>query len=151
MFDNIDIGNRLKNARIEKQLNQNDVAKAVGIATSTIARYEKGQISKIKLPIIEAISRYLGINPAWVLGKSNVKFEKDLKKSKPLTNKEQHILNKYKNLNYNGQQKAEAYIDDLLVNPKYTAAQTAPQNSISGEITPIFKQAVQTMTDIKLK
>lgn len=76
MIDNIKIGTRLKEARLEKNLTQSDVANAVGIATSTIARYEKGQIETLKIPVVESIARYLDVDPMWILGKN--KKEKTL-------------------------------------------------------------------------
>lgn len=73
MIDNTQIGNKLRQARIQNKLTQGDVARAVGVNTSTIARYEKGLIKKIKLPVVETMARFLGVNPAWVIGKSDMK------------------------------------------------------------------------------
>lgn len=68
MFDNILIGKRIKEARLQKKYRQDDVATAIGVATSTIARYERGKIERVKLPIIEAIARYLEVEPGWIMG-----------------------------------------------------------------------------------
>lgn len=86
MLDNKDIGNKIKNVRSEKQLTQDDIANAIGVATSTITRYEKGQVKRIKLPVIQAISRYLGVNPAWVIGKSNEKYNNEITNIIPIDN-----------------------------------------------------------------
>ena len=66
-------------------------------------------------------------------------------------NKDNIINGIYQQLNPIGKAKADEYITDLSEQSKYTAAKTGTQNSISDEITPLFKQAVQTMTDIKQK
>lgn len=70
---NIEIGKRIKNERERQGLTLREVADKIGVAASTIQRYEAGSISKIKLPVIEAIANKLNVNPAWLIGKSNDK------------------------------------------------------------------------------
>lgn len=65
-----EIGLRIEQRRKELGLTLNDVAEDIGVARSTIQRYEKGKIEKIKLPVIEAIANALKVNPAWVVYKS---------------------------------------------------------------------------------
>ena len=69
MEKNIQTGKRIQIRREELRMNLGDVAKEVGVAVSTIQRYEKGKIEKIKLPVIEAIAKALRVNPAWLLEK----------------------------------------------------------------------------------
>jgi len=64
---NIQTGKRIQQRREELGLNLGDIAKEVGVAVSTIQRYEKGKIEKIKLPVIEAIAKALQVDPAWLL------------------------------------------------------------------------------------
>ena len=61
MEKNIQTGKRIQIRREELRMNLGDVAKEVGVAVSTIQRYEKGKIEKIKLPVIEAIASYAGM------------------------------------------------------------------------------------------
>ena len=70
---NIEIGMRIKQTRLELGLSLDEVAKSVGVAKSTIQRYESGSIGKIKLPVVESIAKYLKVNPAWLLCKSDKK------------------------------------------------------------------------------
>lgn len=67
MEQNIQTGKRIQRRREELGLNLGDIAKEVGVAVSTIQRYEKGKIEKIKLPVIEAIAKALQVDPAWLL------------------------------------------------------------------------------------
>lgn len=69
MDNNIEIGERIKVAREAANLTLNDVAQKVGVASSTIQRYETGKIKKIKLPVIHSISKVLQVDPMWILGK----------------------------------------------------------------------------------
>lgn len=70
-MDNYLVGQRIEQRRKECGMTLDDIAQEIGVARSTIQRYEKGSIDKIKLPIIEAIARVLGVNPAWICGKSD--------------------------------------------------------------------------------
>ena len=64
------IGERIEGRRKELGLTLDFVAQEIGVAKSTVQRYEKGTIDKIKLPVIEAIARVLNVNPAWICLKS---------------------------------------------------------------------------------
>lgn len=65
---NIEIGNRIYGRRTELGLTMDDVARKIGVAKSTVQRYETGQIKKIKLPVIESIAAALYVNPDWIIG-----------------------------------------------------------------------------------
>ena len=67
---NKEIGLRIEQRRKELELTLDDVAQEIGVAKSTVQRYEKGTIEKIKLPVLEAIARVLNVNPAWLCYKS---------------------------------------------------------------------------------
>lgn len=65
------LGNRIKSRRIELNMTQGDIAEPIGVAVSTIQRYEAGTIKKIKLPVVEAIARMLKVNADWLIGKTD--------------------------------------------------------------------------------
>ena len=71
MEKNIQTGKRIQSRREELGMNLGDIAKEVGVAVSTIQRYEKGKIEKMKLPVIEAIAKALQVDPAWLLCQTN--------------------------------------------------------------------------------
>lgn len=62
---------RMQQRRVELGLTLDDIALEIGVARSTIQRYEKGTIEKLKLPVIEAIANVLQVDPAWLVGKSD--------------------------------------------------------------------------------
>lgn len=64
------LGQRIKARRTELRLTQKDIADSIGVATSTIQRYETAAIESVKLPVVEAIARTLQVSPAWLIGKS---------------------------------------------------------------------------------
>lgn len=67
-MNNIDIGQRIRRRRLDLGMTQGDVAGDVGVAVSTVQRYEAGAIDKLKLPVIQAIARALRVNPDWLMG-----------------------------------------------------------------------------------
>ena len=64
-----DIGNRISSRRKELNFTLQETADMVGVASSTIQRYEKGLITKLKLPVIESIAKALNVNPVWLIKK----------------------------------------------------------------------------------
>lgn len=68
---NAEIGNRIKYARDLRDVTLDDIAKKVGVAKSTIQRYEAGKITTIKIPVVESIAIALNVNPSWIVGKSD--------------------------------------------------------------------------------
>lgn len=65
------LGQRIKQRRKELGMTQGDIATSIGVAVSTVQRYESAAIDKIKLPVVEAIARTLQVNPNWLIGKTN--------------------------------------------------------------------------------
>lgn len=63
-----EIGNRIKQARTLRNYTLDDIANEIGVAKSTIQRYENGLIIKPKLPVLQAIADSLNVNPAWLSG-----------------------------------------------------------------------------------
>lgn len=70
-MDNISIGKRIEHARELRSLTMDELASRIGVAKSTIQRYEKGKITTIKLPVIDSIARELKVNPSWIIGKAD--------------------------------------------------------------------------------
>lgn len=85
---NKEIGRRIRARRKELGLTLQGVADKVGVQNSTILRYEKGAIAKIKLPVIEAIASALHVNPDWLMGEAD---NPDLIASTPISCTDQRI------------------------------------------------------------
>ncbi len=76
MSSTLEIGQRIKQAREEKDLTLEQLGQQLGMNKSTIQRYEAGKVSKIKLPVLESIAKVLCVNPEWLALKSdNPKIE----------------------------------------------------------------------------
>ena len=70
-MSNEEIGKRIEERRRELDYTLDFIADKIGVAKSTIQRYEKGQIKKIKLPVIESIAGVLRVNPNWIIGNTD--------------------------------------------------------------------------------
>jgi transcriptional regulator with XRE-family HTH domain len=73
VLTNKQIGLRIKSAREEKGMTLQDIADKIGVAKSTIQRYEAGTIDNIKLPVISSIASALDVDPSWLIGKTDKK------------------------------------------------------------------------------
>lgn len=77
------IGERIKHARSLRNYTLEDIAKDIGVAKSTIQRYERGQIANPKLPVLHSIANSLNVNPGWLVGKDiSMNADMDAKYSK---------------------------------------------------------------------
>lgn len=66
-MNNKEIGNRIKSRRKELKFTLQEIADKVGVASSTIQRYESGSISQLKLPVLESIAKAINVNPVWLV------------------------------------------------------------------------------------
>ena len=71
------IGSRAKQRRVELGLNQPYVAEKMGVATSTIVRYEAGTIDNTKKLVLEGLSETLHVSVEWLKGETE-EYETDI-------------------------------------------------------------------------
>lgn len=113
MDKNKEIGNRIKSRRKELNLTQEQIGNTIGVAKSTIQRYENGLIIDLKMPVIQAIANVLKVNPSWLILKSEEK-EISIDPQKQLLN------SNYEKLNAIGKKKLVDYSNDLITLQNYT-------------------------------
>ena len=77
------IGSRAKQRRVELELNQPYVAEKMGVATSTIVRYEAGTIDNTKKLVLEGLSEALHVSVEWLKGETE-EYETDITDKKEL-------------------------------------------------------------------
>lgn len=58
----------IKNRRLELGLTLKDVAQALGVAESTVSRYESSDIQNMGIDKISALSKVLRCSPAYLMG-----------------------------------------------------------------------------------
>lgn len=104
----------IKNRRLELNLTLKDVAKALGVADSTVLRYETKDIQNMGIDKIETLAKVLQCDPAYLMGWDKTP------PPKPLLNKQKQLLDSFNKLNDLGQQKILEDIEDLTELAKYT-------------------------------
>lgn len=117
MFSPIEIGTRISSARSIKSMTLEEVASKVGVAKSTIMRYEKGTIEKIKLPVIESIAHALDVDPNWLIGNTDTPYSSQ--QNEPVTTEDgngldSELLKRLMSLTPDEAAKVDAFVQGLL-------------------------------------
>lgn len=144
---NKEIGRRITIARTNAGLNKKQLAQKIKVADSTIKRYEDGEITKIKMPIIESIAYATAINPMWIIGRtdnmdwpeylemqkvSRKEFAKQWNAHRP----EREMFKTFSQLNDENKKKTISYTERLL--------------SIQQMDAELMANAAHTRTDIEI-
>ena len=108
-----EVNDIIKNRRLELNLTLNDVATALGVADSTVLRYETKDIQNMGIDKVESLAKVLKCDPAYLMGWDKTQ------PPKPLLDKQEQLLNYFNKLNDVGQNKILEDISDLAELPKY--------------------------------
>ena len=73
------VGNRLRQAREEKDISLEEAGNKVGVNKSTVLRWENGMTEKFKIPTLEILAEFYGVNPSWLMGHDVSKYIKESK------------------------------------------------------------------------
>ncbi|MGN1059987.1 MAG: helix-turn-helix domain-containing protein [Clostridia bacterium] len=71
-MDRINIGQRIKKRREQIGLSLQDVADKLDVNRSSVMRWENGETSRIKLPMIEKLAQILQTSPDYLIGYKDV-------------------------------------------------------------------------------
>jgi transcriptional regulator with XRE-family HTH domain len=71
----MNIGDKIKNARLRKGMTQEELGNALGVQKSAIAKYEKGRVVNIKRSTLKKISDVLGIPPSELIFEAYIEEE----------------------------------------------------------------------------
>jgi len=64
----MDVGKRIKELRKQRGISAETIAEHLGTNPTTIYRYEKGDIEKMPITILEPIAKLLGCTPGYLMG-----------------------------------------------------------------------------------
>lgn len=71
----MNIGEKIRQARITKGMTQDDLGKALGIQKSAVAKYENGRVVNIKRSTLKKISDVLGLPPSELIFEAYIEEE----------------------------------------------------------------------------
>ena len=74
----MDIGQKIKKARLERGLTQQELGNIVGVQKSAIAKYENGRVVNIKRSTLQKIAKALNIRPSELIFNESPKEAADL-------------------------------------------------------------------------
>lgn len=95
----------IKQRRLELGLSIRKVAQALGVAPSTVSRYESSDIQNMGIDKIEALARVLHCSPVYLMGWDDNPNLLPQSVSTALTDAEAKMLAAFRSLNPAGQQK----------------------------------------------
>lgn len=73
--DQVDIGEKIRAARLEKGMTQEALGELLGVQKSAIAKYESGRVVNIKRSTLKKISDILGIKPSELIFDAEIKTD----------------------------------------------------------------------------
>ena len=74
----MEIGQKIKKARLERGLTQQELGSIVGVQKSAIAKYESGRVVNIKRSTLQKIAKALNIRPSELIFNDTPKVAADL-------------------------------------------------------------------------
>lgn len=122
------IASRIKKARELNNYTLEDIASNIGVARSTIQRYENALIKKPKLPVLQAIADSLHVNPAWLAGQNvamtksgyNIQETYNIQNFGEHLKNEEELLKHFSKLNLAGEKEAIKRVYELSMIKSYT-------------------------------
>ena len=122
----MNMGERLKELRLQKKATQEDIGKIINVSKATIMKYEKGLVENLKRSSIEKLAKYFDVAPSYLMCLDD---ETSLKNNHTNINEEikllygenyTQLLENYNKLNDLGKQTINIYIEGLTEVPKFT-------------------------------
>lgn len=108
---NTSLGSKLKNRRKELGLTMLEVANKVGVSEATVSRWESGHISNMGRDKITLLAQALSVSPSYIM-------ECDINEQPPapspiLSENEQYLIDKFRNLSWKAQSHVLQTVDIL--------------------------------------
>ncbi|MCI7759290.1 MAG: helix-turn-helix domain-containing protein [[Eubacterium] saphenum] len=130
------IGEMIRSRRKELGLTLEEVGKFVGVGKSTVTKWESGYISNMKRDKIALLAKILKIDPTILISSEDTDGNSN---GIELSDREETLITNYRQLNEEGKDKADEYIEDLLgMKRVYRAARSADNHP--AEITVLTKE-----------
>lgn len=89
------VGERIKKRREEMGMTVDELAEKLGKNRATIYRYERGDIEKLPIEILEPISLALNVSPGFLMGWTD---EPAKKTTSSLSSEERHLIDLFRQL-----------------------------------------------------
>ena len=104
-----DLIERIKERRLTLKMSYQDLSDATQISKSTLQRYETGYIKKVPINQIEILAKALHTTPSYLMG-----WDAPPSPSLSLTQQEETHIKKYRQLDADGKEDVDDYVDMKL-------------------------------------
>ena len=74
----MNMGERIKQLRLQKGLTQEELGKYIGVQKSAIRKYEKGAVQNLKRNSIETLANLFGVTPSYLMCLDDDNFDKNI-------------------------------------------------------------------------
>lgn len=136
---------RLKQAREDSGLTQEQLAEEVGVNKASISRYERHETTRLASSLINSIAKTLNVSTDWLLGKSKVKQNKHTNQ----TNKEERdFLEKARKLNSKGWDELKKQLDILESHPMFRSDDFLIAAHLEAEEDPDYDLVMEDAMDL---
>lgn len=71
----MEIGQKIKNARIAKNMTQEELGNHIGVQKSAIAKYESGRVVNIKRSTLQKIAKVLDLRPSELIFEEKIEAD----------------------------------------------------------------------------
>ena len=109
----MEIGQKIKEARIAKGLTQEELGNIVGVQKSAIAKYESGRVVNIKRSMLRKLADALGIRPSELIFETNPVETAELHARILLDHALMDMIEEFMNLDKNNQEIVRNLIHSL--------------------------------------
>ena len=109
----MDIGQKIREARLAKGMTQEELGGILGVQKSAIAKYENGRIVNIKRSTLKKISDVLGIRPSELIFEASPVETADLHAKVLMDNDVMDMIEKYYSLSISEQAIVRKFIYSL--------------------------------------
>ena len=133
----MEMGERLKELRLQKGATQEEVGKIINVSKATIMKYEKGLVENLKRSSIEKLANYFNVAPSYLMC-----LEEKTENKNNFFNEELNeiiiekygidslkFLEDYNQLNKKGKKRARDNIKDLKKVGEYTCQDTETEQA----------------------
>lgn len=110
---------KIKVLRAERNATLEDIGKAVGVSKTTVQRWESGEIANVRRDKIYKLAKALNTTPSYLMGWDNEDPDSPKPQSTVSGSDEAHLVDLYRELNPEGQERLLNYADDLVSSGKY--------------------------------
>lgn len=121
----MNVGDYIKALRLSKGISQEELGKIVGVQKAAVYKWESGKVQNLKRATIQRLAIYFGVSPSSFISVSDEE-KQGANTHSFLSPAEQQLINNYRHLNDEGQEKLLDLSTDLVSSGRYIKSNQPP-------------------------